>query len=597
MPYPLAAIAITLAYVIGSIPFAYLIVWWKKGIDIRTFGSGNVGATNAGRILGFRYFVIVFLLDLAKGFLPTWGFPELLKSQGYQVLAGLSVLVGIAAILGHNYTMFLKFRGGKGVATSLGAVSALDGIAAAGSALTFLVVLLMTRYVSMGSVLGGIVFAAIHFARTPNPWSREHVLMSCTVIGLLAMLIVRHRKNLVRIGAGTEPKVSFRKKKAEPPRGRIWVGALLIVAAVGVVLGAVVYTTRTQVLDCGSIRLSAVSRVGTGHQRAERVLFLDEGKRLAVTCPRYNRVQIYRVDTSDQLTLERDLSVEGKPVALASHADRLFVLQRPSGDARHVEEGYLEIFDREGRPVGSKTRIGFDPDDLVVTKDGAWAFVVNSGHAEGESNRPAPAILSIRLSQKTPQVVDRLEFSGKGDDPERLTLSEDGLRVAVGLRGSNRVAEVEVGDRGSLRAKRFVRQDAGAMPILFAARNPSHPSDPSQEGREPERGSDSGEILPPGLGEREFSGEPHELHIFATAPDESAIEVFDVRTRQSLGQLPLRGTANLGPIRPMGIAYNAERGLIAVGSRNGAVHLVKIERQLLEIGPIAVDAKRRRDDQ
>jgi glycerol-3-phosphate acyltransferase PlsY len=544
MPYLLAALAIALAYVIGSVPFAYLIVRWKKGIDIRTFGSGNVGATNAGRILGFRYFLIVFALDLAKGYLPTWGFPELLKTYTGVEIAGLNVLIAVATILGHNYTLFLRFRGGKGVATSLGAVTALDSVASVGAAAVFLIVLLMTRYVSMGSVLGGVAFAVVHFARVDDPWSREHFLMSVAVIGLLAMLIARHRQNLVRIGAGTESKVSFRKKKPAPPQGKIGPVALLLLAAVGAGIGVTYYTTKAQSVDCGAFSLKAVDRVGTGHQRAERVLFLDEGRRLAVTCPRYNRVQMYRVDSRDQMILELDFEVEGKPVALASHGKRLFVLQRPSGDARHVEEGYLEIFDRTGKPLGSKIRIGFDPDDLAVTSDGAWAYVLNSGNAEGESNRPDPAILSIRLGGDVPAVIDRREFSGPGDDPERLRLAEDAKTLAVSIRGSDRRVEIAVNERGE-----FAKVPRAVSPIS------------------------------PGVVGREFAIEPRGPRFFATVPDDSAVEVFDAGTSRSLGRLPLRGAANLSPVRPMGIDYSAERGLIAVGSRNGAVHLVKIEEE------------------
>ena len=586
MPYLLAVFAIALAYVIGSIPFAYLIVRWKKGIDIRTFGSGNVGATNAGRILGFRYFLIVFVLDLAKGFLPAWGFPALLKTYANVDLPGLNVLIGVAAILGHNYTLFLRFRGGKGVATSLGAVTALDAVASAGAAAMFVIVLLMTRYVSMSSVLGGVAFALVHFASVDDPWGREHIVMSVAVIGLLAMLIVRHRKNLIRIGAGTEPKVSFRKnqKKNGPPQGKIWPAALLAIATIGVGIGAAVYATRPQRADCGAFSLAAVSRVGTGHQRAERVLFLDDGNRIAVTCPRYNRVQIYRIDAEYHMILELDRELDGKPVALASQGRRLFVLQRPSGDARHVEEGYLEIFDRSGAPLGSKIRVGFDPDDLAVTRDGAWAYVINSGHAEGEANRPDPSILSIRLTGDVPAVIDRRAFSGPGDDPDRLRLSDDEKALVVSLRGSLRKAEVEIGKRGALRVERFESLERFPLACAGLAEMGTGTSKTrSQSPFPPDL-----RRLPPSAGNAEFAFEARERRLFATVPDGSAVEVFDIGTSRSLGRLPLRGAANLSPVRPMGIDFSVERGLIAVGSRNGAVHLVKIEEKRGPAGPLAM---------
>src|SRR5262245_3425733 len=120
----LSAAAIVLAYLIGAIPFGYLVAKLARGIDIRTVGSGNVGATNVGRVLGFRYFLLVMVLDLLKGLLPTIGFPEVVARLTGADVSGLAVLVALATILGHNYPIYLKLRGGKGVATSLGALLA-----------------------------------------------------------------------------------------------------------------------------------------------------------------------------------------------------------------------------------------------------------------------------------------------------------------------------------------------------------------------------------------------------------------------------------------------------------------------------------------
>jgi glycerol-3-phosphate acyltransferase PlsY len=203
-------LAIVVAHLIGATPCAYLIVRWRKGIDIRTVGSGNVGATNAGRLLGFRYFLLVFALDFAKGFLPTWGLPRLVQAWEGEVEPWLPVAVAVAAILGHNFPVYLGFRGGKGVATSLGALSALDPVACGAAVVGFTLGLLTTRMVSASSILGAVVLVATHFARTDRPWSRENLALSVALLGLLTMLVVRHRRNFARIAAGTEPRVPLR---------------------------------------------------------------------------------------------------------------------------------------------------------------------------------------------------------------------------------------------------------------------------------------------------------------------------------------------------------------------------------------------------
>lgn len=213
-PYSLSVLAIVAAHLIGAVPFAYLLVWWAKGIDIRTVGSGNVGATNAGRVLGFRFFLLIFALDFLKGFLPTWALPKAVALVG-EGFASLPVLVALAAILGHNFPVYLRFRGGKGVATSLGALSALDPIASVGAVVGFTISLLATRFVSASSILGGTAFVVVHLARSDVPFSGAELPLSLASLGLLLMLVVRHRKNFARILAGTEPKVTFRRRPKE----------------------------------------------------------------------------------------------------------------------------------------------------------------------------------------------------------------------------------------------------------------------------------------------------------------------------------------------------------------------------------------------
>ena len=210
---------VLLAYLIGSIPTAYLLVRAKKGIDIRTVGSGNVGATNAGRVLGRRYFGVVFILDLLKGFLPTLFLPLLLKSRGQEVSVDLPALIAIAAILGHNFPIYLGFRGGKGVSTSLGAVLALDPVSASVAATAFVASALITRYVSLSSILGAVGFVVARLTLTSEPWTRGHAAITAGSILLAGLLIYRHRGNLARIVAGTEPRVGDSRNRDSSNHG------------------------------------------------------------------------------------------------------------------------------------------------------------------------------------------------------------------------------------------------------------------------------------------------------------------------------------------------------------------------------------------
>ena len=134
---------------------------------------------------------------------------------GHEV-ASLPVFVALGTILGHNFPVYLRFRGGKGVATSLGALLALDTAASLASTTAFVVFLLVTRVVSLSSVLGALAFVFMHFARADRPWQGDQLPMSLLTVALLALVVVRHRKNFARIAAGTEPRVSFRKRRQEP---------------------------------------------------------------------------------------------------------------------------------------------------------------------------------------------------------------------------------------------------------------------------------------------------------------------------------------------------------------------------------------------
>jgi acyl-phosphate glycerol 3-phosphate acyltransferase len=577
--------AVLASYLLGSIPFGLLIARWFGKVDIRTVGSGNIGATNVGRVLGFKFFVVVFLLDFAKGFLPTRYLPVLADRSTGLSLPDLPVLVAVAAILGHNFPIYLKFQGGKGVATSLGSVFALDAVASVCSATGFAMFLLVTRYVSMSSILGGLVWLIAHFTRVENPMARDQIAMTVASMGLMALLIVRHRKNLARIWAGTEPKINLRKKKKRP-EGRVAVYLVAVLAVVGVASGFALNASRKYEVIAGPYRVTEVARVATGHQRAERLAFADHGKLLAATCPRYDRVMLYRVTEANSLDLVRDIELEGRPVALSTTTDRLFVLVRPNNDARHVEEGWWETFDLAGNPVGSKVRVGFYPDDLAITPDGRHALVLTSGRGEGGDHRPMPALSVYDLKASDgAKLVGRLEFDEKGDDPARLALSDDGTRAAVSIQGTNAVAWVDLEEisrprlidrswwtRGSTpdalrfdRSGGIVAVDEAEGALWYQGGPGSRPVIRSIDG---------------GMGEAiEIPGRQKCWAL--SLPFDSAIGLvpaaYNAQHDKPPALLPLKGRANLAPTRPLGLAYDADRGLLAVANRSGgSLHLIAL---------------------
>lgn len=212
------------AYLIGAIPFG-LIVGLMRGVDIRQVGSKNIGATNAGRVLGKKFFIFVLFLDAMKSLIPTVVAGQVLERSGVwsasPVLASfLWLAVACAAVIGHNFPIYLGFKGGKGVATSLGVVLAIfpyftwPGVAA--FALWTLIVW-RTGYVSLGSIVGTIAFFVAHvvLSLTLPSWQfAEHWPLTLFAGVMATMLVVRHRSNIQRLRAGTEPKF-YERRKAE----------------------------------------------------------------------------------------------------------------------------------------------------------------------------------------------------------------------------------------------------------------------------------------------------------------------------------------------------------------------------------------------
>ncbi|HYM80790.1 MAG TPA: glycerol-3-phosphate 1-O-acyltransferase PlsY [Candidatus Limnocylindria bacterium] len=207
-PLPIYLVPVLIGYLSGALPWGLWLGRWFRGVDVRELGSKNLGATNVYRALGPKLGVATLLLDIAKGAVPTWLVPKLPLAQEWAGgPAACAVAVGLAAVAGHVWTCFAGFKGGKGVATTVGVLAAIAPLAFGVFVAVFAATVAITRYISLGSVLGALAFAVTLIAAGPGgPWSPAAALGT-----LLALLvIVRHRENLRRLLRGEERRFSFR---------------------------------------------------------------------------------------------------------------------------------------------------------------------------------------------------------------------------------------------------------------------------------------------------------------------------------------------------------------------------------------------------
>ena len=201
------------AYLLGSIPFGYLIVRWQKGVDVRSTGSGSTGATNVMRNLGIIGFVATFILDVSKGILAVLLASHLTSSDPRWIpLSGdprWIALASVAAILGHCFPIWLKFRGGKGVATGVGVFIALAPLQVVLVLVIFAIVVAIWRYISLGSIVGTAAFPLlVYFMKHPP------LPIVWGAAGSAIIIIAMHHGNIKRLLAGTENKVG-KKKRSE----------------------------------------------------------------------------------------------------------------------------------------------------------------------------------------------------------------------------------------------------------------------------------------------------------------------------------------------------------------------------------------------
>jgi acyl phosphate:glycerol-3-phosphate acyltransferase len=199
-----ASLVLVASYLLGSIPFSFLVAR-LRGVDVRTVGSGNVGATNVMRSAGRAAGIAAFLLDAGKGAAAAWIARRL--APGHT----LASLAAMAAIVGHMYPVWLRFRGGKGVATGAGAFLPLAPLATASGLAAFAVTAIATRYVSVGSMTGAVVLAASAAALgAPVPvWG--------AAAAMAALIVWKHRANLRRLADGTESRMGSRDAASEEP--------------------------------------------------------------------------------------------------------------------------------------------------------------------------------------------------------------------------------------------------------------------------------------------------------------------------------------------------------------------------------------------
>jgi glycerol-3-phosphate acyltransferase PlsY len=196
----LKVVVYVFAYLIGSIPSAYWYAKYFHGIDIRQHGSGNVGATNSLRVLGKKAGIIVLIIDLLKGLLPVL----IARNVGFS--EEQTFLIGIVCILGHIWSVFAGFKGGKGIATSLGVILAVSPAGAGISLAVFVVIVYVTKYVSLASMLAGLAFVFYYLV-----FNFEQTNMSLIAFGLFVLLVFTHRENIKRLAEGTESKISSKK--------------------------------------------------------------------------------------------------------------------------------------------------------------------------------------------------------------------------------------------------------------------------------------------------------------------------------------------------------------------------------------------------
>jgi glycerol-3-phosphate acyltransferase PlsY len=204
---PILWLLVLMGYVLGSIPFGYLLVLVRSGRDVRALGSGNIGATNVARTAGWAVGVATLILDAGKGFFAVW-------LAGHFSDGNIHVIMyaGLAAMIGHVFPVWLKFSGGKGVATALGVFLMISWAAVAAAIAVFAIVVLFWRYVSLASVSAAAALPLLVYLLYAPGHAPPTAVTSGTLLAAV-LVIVKHRGNIERLIAGTEPRFELGRKE------------------------------------------------------------------------------------------------------------------------------------------------------------------------------------------------------------------------------------------------------------------------------------------------------------------------------------------------------------------------------------------------
>lgn len=200
---------IGLSYLIGSIPTSIIAGKLLRGIDIREHGSGNAGATNVFRVLGWKAGVAVLIIDMLKGFVPTVWISQLPQGALGWPAINFQIIAGLCAVFGHIWTVFAGFKGGKGVGTGAGMLIGLAPAAVGICVVVFVLVVAITRYVSLGSMLASLALPVVIFVKHYTLHQPQPTQLMVFSMFIPALIVYTHRSNIRRLMEGTENRIQF----------------------------------------------------------------------------------------------------------------------------------------------------------------------------------------------------------------------------------------------------------------------------------------------------------------------------------------------------------------------------------------------------